>query len=233
MDKVIEYSRVTIKDIYQKYDINIELQKHHLRVAALSDIICSNWLAKSIDRSRLITAALLHDIGNLVKFDLKNNPNLLGEDINNLGYWVKRQRQFVNRYGSEDEKATRKIIEELGLWDEIGDILEYREFIEIQKIYRSNNNERKVLEYANYRIMPNGVSSLSNRLREGWERYRLRMESQGIDISEHKRQYNIRRKLCFKLEQWVESNCDRNLQSIKDKSLENKFSKLLKFSLKF
>ena len=62
-----------ITDIYEKYKIMPLLAMHQIRVAAVAMMICDS-LSVPIDKDSVIKACLLHDIGNIIKFDLNHFP---------------------------------------------------------------------------------------------------------------------------------------------------------------
>ena len=73
-----------IKDIYSKYNIPPNLQLHMFRVAAFADILCDNHKKVDFDKEIIIKSCLLHDLGNIIKFDFDNFPELLGAEEKNI-----------------------------------------------------------------------------------------------------------------------------------------------------
>ena len=57
-----------ITDIYKEYKIMPSLQMHMLRVAAVTKMIVDNY-NMDLDKESLVVAALVHDLGNIVKMD--------------------------------------------------------------------------------------------------------------------------------------------------------------------
>ena len=75
-----------ISEIYEKYKIMPQLQEHMLRVTAVASLIAGKF-GKKLDKRTIITATLLHDLGNMAKIKLGTFPEfvqLLGVD-----YWEK------------------------------------------------------------------------------------------------------------------------------------------------
>lgn len=69
---------MTILEIYKKYKIPHHLQLHILRVGAVATLIIDNInheLVTEFDRNLIITICLLHDMGNVIKFDFSNGSN--------------------------------------------------------------------------------------------------------------------------------------------------------------
>jgi len=59
---------MTIQQIYDHYDIMPSLQLHMLRVTAVAAMIVESF-NQPLDKNNIIKACLLHDMGNIVKFD--------------------------------------------------------------------------------------------------------------------------------------------------------------------
>ena len=157
-----------ISRIYEKYNIMPQLQLHMLRVAGVALTICDNFEGDS-DKDSIITACLLHDIGNIVKFKLDLFPENL--EPQGLEYWEKVKSDFIEKWGSDDHVVTKKICEELGIDKKIVDIIDLLGFANTPVIYRSKNIVAKICKYSDLRVTPTGVDSLRNRLEEAKKRY--------------------------------------------------------------
>ena len=76
--KKIELEKLEIKmnifNIYAKYKIPPQLQTHQLRVAAVAKTICEHLWPKLSDMRTIISTCLVHDMGNIIKFDLDKFP---------------------------------------------------------------------------------------------------------------------------------------------------------------
>ena len=77
---------IPILKIYEKYGTPSNLQEHMLRAAALSNIICNSWKGPQINRERIVTVMLLHDMGNVVKMNLTKKEYLPPEN-QDISYW--------------------------------------------------------------------------------------------------------------------------------------------------
>jgi len=62
----------TITEIYEHYNIPPWLQEHMLRVSAVSSIICDQ-LGDKVRKHEVVSACLLHDMGNIIKFDFDSS----------------------------------------------------------------------------------------------------------------------------------------------------------------
>lgn len=70
-----------IKDIYSHFNIPQPLQQHMIDVANVAQMICDNWQGETIDQKSIITLALLHDLGNIVKMDFSGHSEYYEQDI--------------------------------------------------------------------------------------------------------------------------------------------------------
>ena len=106
-----------IKQIYLNYRIPPNLQDHMLRAASVGAYISDHWKNKAdLDKNSMIQALLLHDMGNIIKFDFRFSY-LLGKEEANTGYWKKIQQEFIKKYGDDEHVATVEIAKEIGLRD--------------------------------------------------------------------------------------------------------------------
>ena len=110
---------MTISEIYIKLGIPPNLQQHMLRVTSVSLFIANNWKESEFNIEILKTMLLLHDIGNIVRFDFEKHPEFLGDEVKRVDFWKKCQKENIVKYGSGDHKATASMLNELGISEEI------------------------------------------------------------------------------------------------------------------
>ena len=101
-----------ISKIYEEYNIFNGLQNHMLRVAAVAQLICDS-IDQEVERDNIISACLLHDMGNIIKSKLDKFPELLEPE--GLGYWTNVQNEFFEKYGRDEHHATMQIGKEVGV----------------------------------------------------------------------------------------------------------------------
>lgn len=157
-----------INEIYEKYKIMPNLQFHMLRVAAVASLICDNF-RKEAHKSSIISACLLHDMGNIVKFKLDRFPEFLEPE--GFEYWFKVQQDFIQKYGEEDYSVTYKILNEMKVPSRIVKLIKSIEFAKAPQSAISDNFERKICIYSDLRVAPLGIVSLEERLTEVKSRY--------------------------------------------------------------
>jgi hypothetical protein len=170
-----------VLSLYKKYKITATLQEHQFRVAAVAQQICNN-LNQLVDTKTIISACLLHDMGNILKFDLDKNLQWL--EPQGKEYWEKVKQETAQKYGTTDEHlATMKIAEEIGVSSKILECMD-----NIGYVYAVGNKlkslEIKICGYSDMRAAPSGVVTLAGRLQDGAKRYKGRIDASIINNKE-------------------------------------------------
>lgn len=152
-----------ITEIYKKYKIPPQLQIHQLRVAAVAKHICDN-LSIPVDTNEVVSADLLHDMGNIIKFDLTLFPQFLEPE--GLEYWQTVKKTFMEEYGSDEHIATKKIAEEITDDIRVHDILRQIGASRLDFVNSSDEIEFKIANYADDRVSINGVITYVELIKE-------------------------------------------------------------------
>lgn len=160
-----------ITEIYKEYKTDNSLQLHQFRVAAVAAQICDS-LTVPVDKETVVTACLIHDMGNIIKYDFEH-PDLLEPE--GVEYWKKIQKEFADRYGTSEHQASVKIARELGVSDQVVACIESISFKKTVHNAQSDNLEIKIVDYSDLRVTPGGIGSLEDRLEEGRKRYKKRV----------------------------------------------------------
>lgn len=161
---------MNILDAYKKYQIPPNLQRHQLQVAAVATQLINHFPAKKELNKRNIQAAmLLHDMGNIIKFDLSLSPELLGGK--GLEYWKGIQDQFIHKYGRDEHKATLAIAQELAVPERVIYLIDQVGFNKSISNLNCKDWEVWIVAYSDSRVTPYGVTSLLERLDDGVKRY--------------------------------------------------------------
>ena len=164
-----------ISEIYKQYDIMPNLQEHQLRVAGVAQLICDNLNLQqsdpqqSIDRDAIITTCLLHDMGNIIKFNLGHFPEFRAEK--GLEYWQRVKDEYIAKYGPEEHIATHMIVKEIGVSAEVESYLDRIGFSNLDKALDNPSLGQKICSYADMRVGPHGVISIEQRVADGIKRY--------------------------------------------------------------
>ncbi|PIR98965.1 hypothetical protein COT87_01950 [Candidatus Collierbacteria bacterium CG10_big_fil_rev_8_21_14_0_10_44_9] len=208
-----------IKQIYEKYQIMPQLATHMLRVAGVGKLILNGWKVK-IDQDLVIRTLLLHDMGNIAKFDLsvEGQKKFISIESENLEYWRKLQEVFWNKYGKDTHGATNAIVAELGQLDVLAILNEeysgYTSGDESQILRQSD--AAQILAYCDVRVTPSGVVPMKERITDLHKRY-------GRELSWYD--------FLYKLEEQVREQTTIDLDSIDEHDVEPLFDELLEYRL--
>jgi len=155
-----------IKDIYKKFKIIPNLKDHMITVTKFGLVLEKHWKGEELDWNKLKIISLLHDLGNIVKFDLDKFPQFLGKESKRIDYWKKIQAQIIEKYGKDDHKATKKMLEEIKVDKFIINTILEKSFGNSIKIASSDNWYLKILSYCDARVMPQGIVTLNERIQD-------------------------------------------------------------------
>ena len=158
-----------VTDLYVQYYIPPGLQQHQLTVAALGKYIVDHWQGPAIDGQSVITALLVHDLGNLVKFDLTEGATVLDSTLM-TNEWRERQQHMRDKYGRNSHQATLQILRELGLPEIVQQLAAEMDASDVCRIAQ-DSLEQQMCEYADLRVVPSGITSLAERLADLRQRY--------------------------------------------------------------
>lgn len=193
---------MTIKEIYTKFQIPTILQKHMLRTAKIVVYIKNYWIESNIDWNNLTKAALLHDLGNVVRLKIDSNLNIGGEE--------KIQKEMAAKYGTDDHEATRMMLREIKADSKIIDWILSKSFANAEEIAESNIWENKILLYADMRVTPFGVGTLQERIDELKQRRKKLAEETT---------FNSKIEACRKLEIQVQKYLSVSVSTITENSV--------------
>lgn len=203
--------------IYQKYEIMPHLQEHMLRVAGIGSLVAQAW-AGGVDSDLVIRTCLLHDMGNILKFDLSH------DSADRFGYqfsqkWLDVQKDFHNKYGKNSTEATNQICRELDQ-DDVVEVLDAEHAIfdgEHERII-SAPPEVQILLYADLRVVPDGVVSLQERINDLLDRYQ-RLDRKSMSY------------LSDTEELFQSKTPSLDIKSISEQDVERQFEKLLSVTI--
>jgi hypothetical protein len=161
-----------ILQIYKDYKITQTLQLHQLRVAAVAQQVCDN-LTVSVDTEIVITACLIHDMGNILKFVFTAPDEWFAPE--GKVYWQQVQKEMAKKYKTTNEhELSLMIAKELKVKDQVLTCIESIDFGKTLQTVSGPTIEPKICDYADLRVNPYGVVSLDRRLDEGNKRYKKR-----------------------------------------------------------
>lgn len=155
---------MTIKEVYEKFEIPPNLAEHMLTVARVAHSLQEHWNGEEVDFDFVIKSALLHDIGNIVKFKLEGDLSMLGEEAKNVEHWKEVQKRVIEKYGADDHGASGNMLKEIGVTGPLWDVIQNKSFANAIDVAKGDDWYAKILLYADMRVMPHGVATLEERL---------------------------------------------------------------------
>lgn len=118
----------------------------------------------------MVLACLLHDIGNIVKFDFAVFPETTAEK--GLEYWQKIKAETIKKYGKDSHTATHNMLKELGVLERVLELVNSIGFSQAKENMESQDFAKKICAYADMRVLPRGVGSLEERMADLRVRYK-------------------------------------------------------------
>lgn len=216
----------TIQDIYAAYRIPPNLQLHMYRVAALGLYISDHLFGEvSIDRDVITQVNLLHDLGNLVKFDFGQTVSM-GMNTDDVPYWKKVQEELIVKYGKDEDVVTDALIRELGVKQRVFEILTQHRLDKIQYAIDTDDWDAKIVRLSDTRISPDGVVTIAQR----WMDIRKRYANKDHHLADS-RQTQIREEKELILEKQIQSKATINLQTITNTDIEPYIEPLKNFEI--
>lgn len=165
--------RNSIAEIYDRFIIPSNLRLHMYRVASVAEMICDSLPGASVNNSNVVAACLLHDLGNIVKFDLKSDSSagLLCLDGKDLDYWLEVKKDMTARYGAVDHVATHNMLSELGVDARLMSMMDNMGRMFGSGSAAGNGDlEADICGYSDCRVGPDGVQSVTDRITAFYER---------------------------------------------------------------
>ena len=211
-----------IINIYSKFAITPNLQEHMIRVAKVVKFIKNHWTGPHVDWDEVFKAALLHDVGNIVRFNFDKYPQFLGEEIKRVDYWKEKQNEIIAKYGTDDHDATKKMLEEINIPQSLIDIIQSKSFGKSIELSKSDNWIVKLLYYGDSRVMPNGIGTLDERLTDVTQR-----------IGKYRDDPNLPNLVtaCKEIEKQIQHNTNIDLSQITDDTVSKNDKEFLEMEV--
>jgi len=156
-----------IQEVYTRFCLPKTLQEHMIRVAAVTEIMIQHWKWPYIDTKRILLAALLHDLWNIVKMDFSLHKDWYGHSFS---YRQQKKEETIQTYWTACHEATIAMVRELGVGDDVIAIIDHmgvRSFMEEEGPW-----ETMFVRYADMRVNPWSIVWLDERMHEAHERYK-------------------------------------------------------------
>lgn len=201
---------MVITEIYDKYNLPPNLKDHHFRVAAVSLTVVNNWAGPKINCELIKRVCLIHDLGNLIKYDLNGDLN---KDMDKE-FWSKIQGGLIDKYGLNEQEATVLMAKEFVADSNVLDTLYLLTSNMADEIAASGNWELKICLYGDVRVGPFGVVSLTERMAEWKERYKNR-----VGWEKEKKRYNEISQACVNIEDQISQKMKMSINQISNHSI--------------
>ncbi|MBP6866334.1 MAG: hypothetical protein KBC12_02200 [Candidatus Pacebacteria bacterium] len=159
-----------IKERYEKYQIMPTLAEHMLRVGAVAKILTSQIKESGFPSKEIISACLLHDMGNIVKFDLDNVP--AGLDIPNIEHWKEVQKKVIDQYGLDEHDATYQMAKDMGVSKVTLDAISNCGTAKAKKVLEEKSIPAMFVTYSDYHVAPTEIVTPEDRLNNILIRYK-------------------------------------------------------------
>ncbi|MFA5773420.1 MAG: HD domain-containing protein [Candidatus Paceibacterota bacterium] len=211
-----------ITDIYEEYKNMPLLAMHQIRVAAVAMMICDS-LDISVDKENIVKACLIHDIGNIVKFDLNHFPEQNKPE--GIDYWQKVKNEFTTKYGSDDHIATLTIVRELGISPRIYEFVDCIDTSVAEKIVEEDDFGKKICAYVDNRVSPYGVVSAEEHSLDSKERYKNHPHA----FDEGRRSFFMEN--IYSIEKQIFSHSNIKPEDINDESVAKYIEKVKDFEI--
>ncbi len=175
-DAAMESSRIArdIGQIYDRFEILPDLRMHMERVTAVGELIIDN-LPEGIElygREDVVAALLLHDLGNIVKFDFSDSSMWQGYTEKEMRRWLGVRERVAAHYNSTDDHlVTQQMAAELGASGRVLFLVSGMLLENMNRVIHSEDLALKICAYSDQRVAPRGVVTLAERFRDLRRRY--------------------------------------------------------------
>ncbi|MCB9801931.1 MAG: hypothetical protein H6774_02485 [Pseudomonadales bacterium] len=145
-----------------------------LQVAGVAREILLCWDGvEEVDQQAVITTCLIHDVANILKFDLEASLDPLDPAERDLARWTSVQNHYRETYGDNEHEAVLKIAAEYRFSEEVQTLLGLLPGWAEDSISPADPLfiEMMLCVYADGRVMPQGVAPVAERFDDLLDRY--------------------------------------------------------------
>ncbi len=214
---------MTIQEVYTQFRLPRNLQRHQYRVAALGAHVADHS-AGEVDRDAVITTLLMHDLGNILKFDWDQAEHLFDEDERDIAYWQRVQADIREQFGAEVHSATIAMAQEVGASPTVVALLQQMGTSQLLAAVEGDNWELKICLYSDARVDPFGYKTVQARFADILERYKDRFSPEKVKKMKQSEQG------CLLLEQQLNDHFGLALPTLPEQALKDMESELSQFS---
>jgi hypothetical protein len=216
---------MTIAEVYTHYRTPSNLQEHLYRVTAVGLTIVRALSDTCPMNERLITSTLLlHDMGNILKFDLSSTTSGFSET--ERARLQTLQDEYRSLYGKNEHEATIAIAHELNMSSDVIDLLERASSDKMHAIVHERDWPAMLAVYADMRVSPSGIVSVNERMDDLLERYKRRAHP--LSLSD---MIELLRTSTLEAESLLQAHARIDLAAIDDESVAVLLNELRKYEL--
>lgn len=203
------------------------------RVAAVGEYLADH-LVSSVNTREVVLTLLVHDLGNLLKFDLSRGLELFEPGDHDLNFWLTRQREIAIKYGANVHVATQAMAQEMQMGPRVLQLLNAMGSHFSEDSVGNSDWEQKICVYSDMRVKPNGFCTLTQRFDDILVRYveRPLIHVEGSRSLEQKRQQTLEnQKWCLELEAQLAARLSVPLDPLPAPQLEARTEALRSFEI--
>lgn len=215
----------TIQEIYEQYQIPRNLQRHMYRVASVGQYLAEQW-PEAVAQEDIVSVLLLHDLGNILKFDFARGVELFDEDERDVDHWKQVQSEYRKTYGDSVHGATLAIAQQEGASDRVVELFTKMGSSNLKDAVESDDWELKICIYSDFRVSPHGFVTVTDRFDDILQRYAGRPHP----LANQERTLQ-NRDACLELEGQLSEKIDRSIVELPEGELEQYTQSLASFCL--
>lgn len=144
------------------------------RVTAVGELIIDS-LPGTVEltaREDIVAALLVHDLGNIVKFDFTDSSMWRGYTSEEVRRWLGvRERVAANYNSTDDHMVTQRMVSEIGANGRVLFLVSGMLLENIRRVIDSDDFALKICAYSDQRVAPWGVVTLDERFLDLRRRY--------------------------------------------------------------
>jgi hypothetical protein len=216
----------TIQEIYQECQIMPNLQTHMFRVTVVAQIICEHFEPEMLENEQgaIAAACLFHDTGNILKFDLEKFPQFLEPE--GLEYWQTVKANFTQKFGADEHLASQEIARQFHQSNRVIQLIKSVSFNSMPETVEELDFGKMICEYADDRVTPFGVTSLTERLVDFEKRYGAKYPS-----PQEKARRSEFARLAYQLEEKIFQHCSISPNDVTDDVVNPRIEGLKNFEI--
>jgi hypothetical protein len=205
-----------VKNIYAYCYLPNILIEHMWRVTSLADKLLNSWTGPKLNQPMLLETMLLHDLGNLVKFDLSPAAPHLLLPAKALTFYHQLQKLWWLKFGQNANMTTSRLIAGFPLKNssQITKLILGHTSGTLAATVKNHDWLQKICDYTDFRVGPQGLVSLTARFADLKRRYAYKHLDWADEV-----EVNLRLAAFKSLEAQLQNHLNCNLDRLIDSDL--------------